>query len=256
MTNYFSMCDIEDARTQINARTKLGLPISQELHDVANASVATRQAGRNGKTNLMALPYDDVEEVYFSADIESDGPIPGPYSMSSLGLVACAYRTKTGKHVRLDLDDERHCFYAELKPISDNFIPEAAAVAGLDRSMLITDGLEPVKAMTDLSRMIQTVTEAYGGFARPVFVGYPLGFDWMFVYWYLMNYSKDGSPFGHSSHLDIKTLFAQKSGKPIRSIGKRSIPKTLKSKRKHTHNALDDAREQADLFNNIVEWEI
>lgn len=249
----YTLVDIEAARKQVKARTKLGLDIPDAIYDVANAEVATREAG-NGKTTLLPLPYDKAVEVYFSADIEADGSIPGPYSMSSFGVVACSYRTKDGKHVPLDLDLAQHSFYAELKPISDNFVPEKAAVAGLDRATLIAEGLEPVEAMTALSQMVQTVTEAYGGFARPVFVGYPLGFDWMFIYWYLMNFSEEGSPFGHSSHLDIKTLFAEKAGKPIRSIGKRSIPRYLHSKRKHTHNALDDAREQADLFNNIVVW--
>jgi hypothetical protein len=30
----------------------------------------------------MDTPYD----IYFSADIETDGPIPGPYSMLSFGI--------------------------------------------------------------------------------------------------------------------------------------------------------------------------
>lgn len=245
-TPAYTMADIRGAQLQIESMEKFGRAIPDKLHALANASVST------GETS--PYPFDKVVEVYFSTDVESDGPIPGPYSMSSIGMVACSYRTKSNKLVRLDLDDPNNCFYAELKPISDEFVPEAAAVSGLDRAELIANGLEPVEAMDAAHKSITAITRAYGGFARPVFVGYPLGFDWMFTYWYLMNFAKDGSPFGHSSHLDIKTLYAEKAGLPIRGIGKRSIPKELHSKRKHTHHALDDAREQGDLFNNVSLW--
>jgi hypothetical protein len=31
-----------------------------------------------------------MTDIYFSADIEADGPIPGPYSMLSFGLAVAA----------------------------------------------------------------------------------------------------------------------------------------------------------------------
>jgi len=56
-------------------------------------------------------------EVYISVDIEAAGPVPGEYSMLSIG--AC------------DVELPKKSFYIELKPINDNFIPEALAVSGL-----------------------------------------------------------------------------------------------------------------------------
>ena len=41
----------------------------------------------------------------------------------------------------------------------------------------------------------------------------------------------------------------------IRKVGKRSMPKKLLSKRPHTHHALDDAWEQADLLVNLLHWD-
>ena len=38
---------------------------------------------------------------------------------------------------------------------------------------------------------------------RPVFVAYPAGFDFLFVYWYLIRFAGE-SPFSHSA-LDMKT---------------------------------------------------
>lgn len=244
--NKYTMADIRGAQIQIENLNKLGRPVSPVLRELASAEVST------GKTS--PYPLDKTVEVYFSVDIEADGKVPGPFSMSSVGIAACSYRTKGNKLVRLDMDDPQNCFYGELKPISDKFDPEAAAVAGLDRQELIRNGLDPAEAMDTAVDMINTVSKSLGAFARPVFVGYPLGFDWQFVYWYMSVFAKDGSPFGHSSHLDTKTLYAEKAGLPVRSVGKRNMPKHLHSKRKHTHHALDDAREQGDLFNNVSLW--
>jgi hypothetical protein len=186
-------------------------------------------------------------DLYISADVEADGPIPGPYSMSSIGMVAAATFDGT-TFTRLDLTET---FYRELKPISERFDEAAAAVSGLDRAELIASGHEPAAAMTEC---VAWLGEVAAGFrARPIFVAYPLGFDWLFTYWYLMQFA-GSSPFGHSGHLDMKSIFATKARVPVRTVGKRSMPKHLLSRRTHTHNALDDAIEQAELFANLFEW--
>lgn len=58
--------------------------------------------------------------AYIMVDVESDGPIPGDYSMISFGAVL----------VNEALDTT---FYGQLKPISDKYIPEALAVSGHTR---------------------------------------------------------------------------------------------------------------------------
>ena len=64
-------------------------------------------------------------DVYFSADVETDGPIPGPFSILSFALVyAGAF---DGKHFAPPQDHTR-TFYRELKPISENFQPEATSL--------------------------------------------------------------------------------------------------------------------------------
>ncbi len=186
-------------------------------------------------------------DLYISCDIEADGPIPGPYSMSSLGAAVAG--TFDGS-VFTAADPDEQTFYRELRPISPDFVPAAAAVAGLDRERLEREGADPAAAMADFARWVEDVAAG----ARPVFVAYPLGFDWMFVYWYLMRFA-GRSPFGHSSCLDVKTLYAVKAGVPITGTGKRSMPRHLHSRRRHTHNALDDAAEQADLFANLMRWD-
>lgn len=195
----------------------------------------------------MRNSSDPIVETYFSVDIEADGPIPGPYSLSSLGVSLAAARTKSGEII--DLRSQEQGLYLELKPISSDYVPEAALVAGLDRETLIKDGLDPDEAMRQFADWVGR----HASDSRPVLAAWPLSFDWMWVHWYFLRFH-GSSPFGHSSAIDMKTLFAAKDGRAMRRVGKRALPSELKSSRKHTHNALDDAREQADILVNLLCW--
>jgi hypothetical protein len=202
---------------------------------------------RNDTPSSMSRPAPDV---YISADVEADGPIPGPYSMISFGLaVAATYdgRTLTRR------DPEAATFYAELRPISDAYDPAALAVSGLDRDRLLREGRDPAEAMSAAARWVGSVARAEGG--KPVFAAYPLGFDWMFLYWYFVRFAETGSPFGHSRFLDLKTLYAVRSGETVTRSVKGRMPRHLLSRRPHTHNALDDAVEQAELLQNLMAWD-
>jgi hypothetical protein len=73
--------------------------------------------------NAESGGYGQARSVdqYFSADVETDGPIPGPYSILSFALVfAGSYDGQ--KFVRPK--DLNQTFYAELKPISENYQDE------------------------------------------------------------------------------------------------------------------------------------
>lgn len=56
-------------------------------------------------------------EIYISVDVETSGPIPGVYSMLTIG--AC------------NVDNPKQLFSCELKPMSAKVDPEALAVTGL-----------------------------------------------------------------------------------------------------------------------------
>ncbi|GAA0587115.1 3'-5' exonuclease [Actinomadura livida] len=186
-------------------------------------------------------------ELYVSVDVEADGPIPGPYSMLSFGMAVCG--TFDGAEFT-GHDPSERTFYAELKPISDGFDPRALDVSGLDRERLAREGRDPAEAMRDASAWVKSVA----GRALPVLVAYPLAYDWMWLYWYWMRFTSH-SPFGHSRHLDIKSLYAAKAGAMVAQSTKRQMPAALLAARPHTHNALDDALEQAELFQNLFRWD-
>jgi hypothetical protein len=185
-------------------------------------------------------------DCYFSVDVEADGPIPGPYSMISFGAAVAGTRTEAGFTAA---DPTAATFYRELCPISDDFVPEALAVSGLDRAELLARGADPATALAEFASWVQTTA----GPARPVMVGYPACFDWMFLYWYLIRFA-GASPFGHSGCVDLKTLYATKAGVPLAGAVKARMPRHLLSTRRHTHHALDDAIEQAELCANLMAW--
>jgi hypothetical protein len=186
-------------------------------------------------------------DVYFSADVETDGAIPGPYSMLSFALVAAGYYDGE-RFVRPS--GEREEFYAELRPISETFDPEALAVNGLDRAKLVEHGEDPETVMTAANEWVRKAA----GAGRPVLVAYPLSFDWSWLYWYFIRFSRGGSPFGHSRCFDMKTAFAVKAHLPVSEAGKSQLFPYLRSREEHTHHALQDAIEQAEIFANLFEW--
>lgn len=192
--------------------------------------------------------WNDKADAYFSADVETDGPIPGPFSILSFALVYAG--SFDGRHFRRP-DNYDRSLYKELKPISENFEPEALRVNGLDRKRLCLEGESPEQAMTDASRWVKKVS----GVAQPVLVAYPLSFDWSWLYWYFIRFSAEGSPFAYSRCFDIKTALAVKAAIPISAAGRSRIDPSLRSGHPHTHHAVDDAIAQAEIFANVFEWE-
>ncbi len=217
-------------------------------------SLLKRRAVPLGSQRRVALPSSarhgalvDPENVdaYFSVDVETDGPIPGPYSMLSFTLVHVG--TFDGRRFEKSNGDVH--WAAQLKPISERFDAEALAVSGLDREALQQNGQRPEEAMARAASWVREVA----GDRQPVLVAYPLGFDWMWMHWYFVNFA-GSSPFGHSRGFDVKTAFAVKGRRPISLAGRRRLPPALQSSLPHTHDALDDAREQGDVFARLMCW--
>jgi hypothetical protein len=187
-----------------------------------------------------------LDDVYISADVEADGPIPGQYSMLAFGLaVAATFDGATFEPRK----PAAATFYRELKPISHDFDAAALEVAGLDRDVLSRGGSDPTTAMREAAEWLRRQAAD----ARLVMVGYPVVFDWMFLHWYFVRFT-GGSPFGHSGALDMKTMYQQKARVTLDRAGRRDLPSELASSRPHTHNALEDAIEQAEIFNRLFVW--
>lgn len=171
-------------------------------------------------------------ETYISVDIEASGPIPGEFSLLSIG--ACV------------INQTNQIFYAELKPLNKNYIKRALEVNGLSLAKLKAQGENPVQAMARFSHWVNTVSKDN----RPVFVGFNATFDWSFTHWYFIKFlSRD--PFGISG-LDIKAYFMGAHKLNWQDTIKKKIRSLYPPKTAHTHNALDDAQEQAEIFEKMI----
>jgi DNA polymerase III epsilon subunit-like protein len=179
--------------------------------------------------------------TYFSCDVETDGATPSIHSLVSVGMVVMGTHGKEG-FAPADLDATG--FYAECKPTSEVWVPEALAISGLTREHLAQNGRDIGEAMRDLARWVEK--EAAG--TRPVFVAYPASFDWRWVA-HSLEVHGGVNPFGFSGVLDLKTLIVAHKRIPLSEASKRRLPR---SSRPHTHNALDDAREQGDVGQQLL----
>lgn len=172
------------------------------------------------------------KEIYISVDVEASGPIPGEFSMLSLG--ACV------------AGNTRDTFYAELKPLNDNFDKRALEVSGLSMSELKVKGEKPAEAMGRFEKWIKEMS----GDNKPVFVAFNATFDWSFSHWYFVRFlGRD--PFGISG-LDIKAYYMGMKKTQWRETAKKQVRAKFPSKQRHTHNALDDAIEQAEIFEKML----
>ena len=160
---------------------------------------------------------------YIMVDVESDGPIPGDYSMISFGAV---------------LVDEKldKTFYGRLKPISEKFIQEALSVSGHSREdTLLFD--DPAKVMIDFAEWLKINSNE-----KPIFISDNNGFDWMFMCFYFHHFTRL-NPFGHSSQ-NLGSLY--KGLVKDTSQNFKHLRKT-----KHTHNPVDDAKGNAEALLTI-----
>jgi DNA polymerase III epsilon subunit-like protein len=175
----------------------------------------------------------DSSEAYICVDVETAGPIPGDFSMLSIG--ACT------------IFEPGSSFYIELKPINENITAESINVHKLSLEKLLAEGIEPKEALQRFEEWLNGVTSANN---QPVFVAFNAAFDWMFINYYFIHYLNH-NPFGHTA-LDIKALYMGQAGVPWSQTSWRFISPTYAEKPQLTHHALQDALAQAELFKKIV----
>lgn len=181
-----------------------------------------------------------TEELFFSADVETDGPIPGAYSMLSFGVVAL---TKEGKELGSFSANLETAPGAEQDPDTMNWWatqPEAWKACREDLQ-------SPAEAMT---KFVKWVEEICGNKYMPVMVCMPAGFDFMFMYWYMKRFAGH-SPFSFSC-VDMRTYVMASRKVGYKKTSKRFWPSRWFPELSHTHVAVEDAREQGLTFINMM----
>ncbi|MGZ8252117.1 MAG: 3'-5' exonuclease [Methylophilaceae bacterium] len=171
-------------------------------------------------------------ENFISVDIETSGPIPGEFSMLSIG--AC-------------LVNKPECrFECMLKPLNDNADPEALKITGFSLDDLKVNGSHPLDAMQSFGDWLKQVSPEN---TTPIFVGLNAPFDWSFVNYYFHRFL-GSNPFGFSA-LDIKALYMGAMKTAWKDTKSSVMVNALRPVSRGNHNALDDAIFQAELFRLI-----
>jgi len=181
-----------------------------------------------GMTSLL----DDLH-CYISVDVETAGPIPSHNALLSIG--ACT------------IGEPRQTFYVELQPDHELTDPQAMAIHGLDLQSLKQTGLLPKDALLNFDRWLSAVVPVG---SQPLFVAFNAPFDWSFINDSFIRYL-GANPFGHSA-VDIKAVYMGLSGKPWRETSGEYLHRLYNNARMLTHNALEDAIDQAVIFEGIL----
>lgn len=179
--------------------------------------------------------------TYISIDVECTGPVPGLFSMISLGAAAF----------------NRDAQLLDKFMVNLNELPWSKQDSGTmdfwakNPIAYLRTKENPVSAEegTALFRNWYEATE------NPVFVFMPQKFDGLFVYWYLQTFI-DGLNFMNTPDaIDVKTMAMIALGVDNpRFASKRDWPKVWKDKKvKHNHVSVDDAVEQGRQFLKILD---
>ena len=162
--------------------------------------------------------------TYVMVDVETDGPIPADYSMICLGAVV----------VDENLDKR---FYGQLKPISEQWIPDALKISGFSRNQTQQFD-DPKGVMEKFSAWVKLSCTG-----TPLFISDNNGFDWQFVNYYFHHFL-GSNPFGFSS-TNLGSLYkglvkdTSKNFKHLRNTA-------------HTHDPLDDAVGNAEALLQMI----
>jgi len=194
-----------------------------------------------------------MTDMYFSVDVETDGEAPGCSSMLSIGVVAMHPHTQA----------HYASFYRTLKRLPDAR-PLTSTMEWWDQhpkqwTEARQGTIEPKKAMEDLRTFVEDCLAPFKGKPLPsdprmipVFVASPASFDFSFVYYYLHRFLGE-SCFGFSA-LDVKSYAMALMGNSFTESKKSRYFEEWKTPLEHTHNALEDAEAQADVFRRMLAW--
>lgn len=157
-------------------------------------------------------------------DIETNGTVCPIYNLLSIGAVHHENPTNT--------------FYAEMRPLNDNFEPIAYQVNGFTHDQ-VQEFEHPSVVMP---RFLYWTDQIKKDADRIYFVSDTTSFDFSFVNFYLW-YFCYRNPFGHAP-LSLTNLYKGLTGNLGANIY--ALRDTT-----HTHNALDDAKGNQEAFAKI-----
>lgn len=173
---------------------------------------------------------------YVSVDIETDGPLPGPHSMLSLGAAVFEDGVLVSTFSRnLELlegsspDPDTTQFWSRF--------PEQYAMTRTN--------LKPIRdVMADFAAWLKNLN------GEVVFVAWPVNFDWSFVHYYFLK-TWGRNPFGYAG-LDMKSYAMAHLGLDFEECSSGNMPSEwFPFENPMKHVALFDAIEQGYAFEKM-----
>ncbi len=189
--------------------------------------------------------------TYVVCDIETDGPIPGPHSMMSLGAVAV---NKVG-----NIFGEFEINFLPLKKAKPHSKTMEWFNKNAPKALMYCkiNQVEPKEGMNQFGNWLLTLPKPR------VMAAHPAPLDFMWINWYMQTFLKDEleeppftKPFFDNKGqgaFDIKSYAAAVLKKDFTDIHRDTYPKDLHDNTKHTHKAIDDAREYAQLLIKLLD---
>jgi DNA polymerase III alpha subunit (gram-positive type) len=180
-----------------------------------------------------------TDERYIVTDIEADGPVPGLYSMLSLASVVV---DPDGRVVDQFSANLAECPGAGRHPANMKWWATQPAAWEACR----TNIRDPAEVMLEYVTWVKRVA------AQPVFVAYPVAFDYPFVSYYAFRFTGDNPLFPIA--LDIGSFAMAVLNLPFeKTCFQHRLPaEWLENLPPHTHLALDDARGHAEVFVRLL----
>lgn len=191
--------------------------------------------------------------MYIYTDVETDGPIPGEYSMLSIGSVAFSPDGKVlGKFYR----KLKRLKGAKQHPETMKFWKEHPK----DYKEATKNSEAPSKVMKDYVNWLEKMEKKNN--AKSIFVSWPLAFDYQFVFWYMVKFVKKFQtgkvhpfdiPFSFNMTMDAGTMEIAQMSKEITKISEKDMAKGWAKDVKELsenkgHKAIDDAMDEGKIF--------
>lgn len=196
-------------------------------------------------TDMPSTPsMDDGNRpiLYLSIDVETDGPVPGIYSMLSIGMAAFSLQNEVVWERELNLFPLEGA--SKDHKTMDWWKQEEQQAAW---EHLMQDRQDPKEAFIRLTAEIKELKKHYRVFT----IAWPACFDWMFLHWYMHKFVGE-NPLGRRAKCaDTYAWAISRTLHPNVSIDV-LLEEWEDDRFKHTHRALDDAKEQGAKFINML----
>lgn len=178
--------------------------------------------------------------MYVSVDIEADGPTPSQNNLLSIGAAKFDQNGQFIDSFQVNLL-EREDGKADPNTMREFWDKNPKAWKASREN-----AVEPNIAMYRFDQWLDETN------AKPLFVGYPVTYDFMWIYDYSFRYL-GYCPFGFQG-IDIKTAASLAMNIPFHLATKRRMPSNWFNPHvKHTHVAREDAIEQGYLWISVLE---